>query len=126
MTTRLLPVEDWARLADSDVPVAQLNPATTRILVAEQDGAIVGRVVLLQAWHAEFFEVAPAYRGRVSVIRALRRRLLEEAHTLQAPTLLMAALSKTMNGILCWLGADRLPGDHYVLTIKEPVSCLQR
>ena len=34
-------------------------------------------------------------------------------------TVLMAALSREMNGICCGLGADRLPGDHYVLTLKE-------
>lgn len=126
MTCRVLPPALWHRLpAETEIPWDRLDPARNQVLVTEHDGAITGCVVLMQVAHAEFLWIAPGYRGRVSVGRRLLERVQREARRLSAPTLVMAALSKTMNGILCGLGAERLPGDHYVLPLQEPRSCHQ-
>lgn len=125
MTTRLLPADEWHRLpVDAEIPLT-LDPARNAIVVTEQDGAITGCVVLMTVLHAEFLWVAPAYRGRVSVIRRLRDRIAADASAMGAPTVLIAALSRTMNAIACGLGAVRLPGDHYVWTMKEQAPCRQ-
>lgn len=107
---------------DAEVPWRQLNPSLHAILVTEQGDAVTGCVVLLPAWHAEFLWIAPAYRGRVSVARRLRDRVLAEVRRRQAPTLLMSAVSKEMNGILIGMGAERLPGDHYVLNLSQEAT----
>ena len=120
MTTRLLPASEWWRLpADAEIPWQGLNPQLHHIVVTERGGLITGCVVLMQALHAEFLWIAPAYRGRVSVGRRLLAAVRGYTRRWRFPTVLMAACSKQMAGILAGLGADRLPGDHYVLTIKE-------
>jgi hypothetical protein len=127
MTTRVLPPAEWPCLQGTELAEVwpHLDPARTSILVAEQGETIVGHVVLMQAAHAEFFWIAPAYRGKVSVFRRLRDALVGEARAQQVPTILMSALSKHMNGIIAGLGADRLTGDHYVWNLKEIESCLK-
>lgn len=122
MTTRLLPAADWCRLdtvPEAGIPWRAMDPHRNHVLVTEQDGQITGTLVLMQALHAECLWIAPAYRGRVSVFRRLRHAMLAYARAWRYPTVLMASMSKQMAAILAGLGADRLPGDHYVLTLKE-------
>ena len=121
MTTRILPPEEWSRLEaiPAGIPWRDLDPRRNHVLVTEHDGMIAGCVVLMEAIHAEFLWIAPAHRGRVSVARRLRATVLDSARTWGYPTVLMAAMTKQMAGILAGLGADRLLGDHYVLNLKE-------
>lgn len=125
MTTRVLPPTEWWMLPDeTQVPWERLDPSRTQIHVTERDGAITGCVVLMQAWHAEFLWVHPAFRGRTSVIRRLRDALVTAAESMKLPTVWMSAMSRTMTGILCGLGAERVPGEHYLLTMGD--TCRQR
>ena len=121
VTTRILPAADWSRLdaTDAGIPWRHLDPHRNHVLVTERDGQITGCVVLMNVLHAEFLWIAPAYRGRVSVFRRLRAAMFAYARRWRYPTVLMAALTKSMSGIVAGLGADRLPGEHYVLNLKE-------
>lgn len=121
MTTRILPVAEWARLEVTEARDAweHLDPDRNRVIVAEHDGAIVGCVILMQAVHAEFFWIAEAHRGRVSVFRRIRERMVAEARAWRAPVVLASAVSDQMRCILGKLGAQSLPGDHYVLNLQE-------
>lgn len=66
MTTRILPPEEWPRLAATDFgPILdRLNREAVTIVVAEHQGAIVGCWGLITFAHVEGLWVAPAYRRR--------------------------------------------------------------
>ena len=70
MTSRILPIEEWSRLAGADI-----DPPTQGgdVLVVEQDGAIVACAGLAWCLHLEDVWVHPDHRGRVGAVRALLR-----------------------------------------------------
>lgn len=126
MKTRLLPAAEWCRLpGETAIPWRALDPRLHHVVVVERDGLIAGCVVLMQALHAEFLWVAPAYRTRVSVGRRLRAAVVGYARRWRFPTVLMGCGTTEMHAILAGLGADRLPGDHYVWNMEERTRCHQ-
>lgn len=128
MTTRVLPPDEWPRLIVTDAWEAwpHLDPARNTVVVTEHEGAIVGCVILMQAVHAEFLWIAPEHRGKTSVFRRLRDGMLSTARALGTPTVWMAAMSTQMHGIVCGLGAERVPGAHFLLNLKETTPCRQQ
>jgi hypothetical protein len=95
-TTRLLPPEDWARLAGTELGpvVGCLDPTQTVVIVVEDDaGAIVGCWALYSQWHAEGVWVAPGHRGKVAVARHLIDGLMVSARGLGAKAVWTAALT---------------------------------
>ena len=118
MTARLLPPEQWDQLADTSSAELwpHLDPLRNRVLVVEERGGlIIGVLVLMQVEHAECLWIAPEHRGKSVVFRELRAGLIREA---LGPTVLAAADSDEMRGILPKLGAVPLPGEHYVLPLR--------
>jgi hypothetical protein len=75
MTDRILPPEEWHRLAGTEIgPILdRFTPARTAMLVVEEEGEIVGCWALLLVAHAEGVWISPAYRGGVAVARRLWR-----------------------------------------------------
>lgn len=122
-TTRILPAAEWSSLAETTLADSwpQLDPAKHHVLVVEQDGVVCGCLALLQSVHAEFLWIAPAHRGKASVGRRLRGAMLDLVRRWGFPTVLMASMDARMRGIVLGLGAIQLPGDHYVLKVKESV-----
>jgi len=72
-TSRVLPVEEWPRLAQTPLASvwALLKPEDTQVLVVEQAGAIIGVWLAVRLVHAEGVWIAPAHRGSVGVVRRL-------------------------------------------------------
>jgi hypothetical protein len=118
--TRVLPVDEWSRLAGTELADVwpYLDSNRNQIVVVEREDVMVGTLVLMQALHAEFLWMAPEERGRVAVGRRLLTALRTEAHMQGWPTVLMAAMSSQMLAIVQKLGAEPLPGCHYVLSMK--------
>ena len=119
MTARVLPDSEWHRLDETDSGLQgiwpQLNPLRHHVIAVEDDGKIVGTVVLMEALHAEFLWIDQSHRGHVAVQRALKDRLLEEARDRQSATLLAGCLTDQMRDILAKLGGTKLPGGMYVI-----------
>lgn len=64
MTLRDLPADEWHRLPDEAFPDGLPDPATSVILVVEEDGVIVGLTTLVQVVHAGHASwIAPEHRG---------------------------------------------------------------
>jgi ribosomal protein S18 acetylase RimI-like enzyme len=122
--TRILPHDEWQRIAWTEAAPAwaSLDPARNTVIVTEDDGVIVGCVVLMQTLHAEFLWIAPEHRGRTAVARRLLSRLVTEAKAWGARTVLGSAMSFQMQDILGRLGRQ-LPGEHYVMNLQEMPSC---
>lgn len=73
MTSRLLPVEEWPKLAGTLLhPTWQaLDPRAARVLVVEDGEQIVGCISIFPVWHVEGAWTAPARRGSISIGRRL-------------------------------------------------------
>lgn len=78
-TVRLLPPEEYPRLLPFPSFAGGLpNPDTSRILVAELNGEIVGFWGLFAAVHAEPLWIHPDHRSRPGLIRRLWTALTNE------------------------------------------------
>ncbi len=70
MTIRLLPRDEWPRLAGTLLEaVWPTLPEGAVVLVQEEGAAIIGCVALFPEWHLEGAWVAPGYRHRVGLAR---------------------------------------------------------
>lgn len=121
MRSRILPLEEWPRLqgTEAETIYPQLNPAHGHFLVVEDDGAIVGCLLVMTVVHVECAWIAPSHRKRASVGRRLLAALHQDAATLQVRAVVGAAQSDEMRLILGHLGATALPAAFYMLPMKE-------
>jgi hypothetical protein len=119
-TTRILPPEEWPRLAGTEAEAVwpHLDPNLTMVLVVEHEGAIVGTWVLVRVLHAECLWIAPAHRQRTSVARHLWGCLRAIARRLGVPAVVTAAVNDDTRRLLDHVNAERLPGDHYVMRFE--------
>lgn len=128
MSTRLLPADEWPRLAGTALEPLwpTLNPETCRIIVVERDGQIVGHHVLMTVLHAECLWIHPDHRGRASVARRLWGAVRAEAHAYGASGVMTTAMDDVVRGLLTHVDAVRVPGDHYLVPIdsKGATPCL--
>lgn len=81
LTFRVLPPEEWPRLQDR-FPYNQglPDPEHWRIIVAEQDGQIVGRCAIFDTVHWDDWDIAPDHQGKAAVFRGLVREGLQVLH----------------------------------------------
>ncbi len=119
MTTRLLPPDEWPKLAgtEADAIWRDLDPALSHVIVVELDGDIVGTWILMSVLHAECLWIAPQYRKRASVGRRLWTTMQRTARSLGAPVVATAALSDDVRQMLDRIGAIHVPGDHYAMRV---------
>lgn len=110
MTSRVLPPDEWPRLAGTPLEplLSALIPDQTVIRVVEDaDGQIIGTVGLWSMVHLEGLWIAPEHQGKAAVIRALidGTNATAAAHDL---TLAMSgAYTPEMVSFLERLGGDR-------------------
>jgi hypothetical protein len=120
-TVRILPREEYPRLADLPFASRGLpDPDRTIILVAEDDaGTIVGLWAAMTAIHLDGLWVEPSYRkhSRVAVqllrgMKALLQRhgLIQSFTYVESAEVLMLALKA---------GFTRLPGDLLILDLPQ-------
>lgn len=122
MTRRLLPREEWPRLADSTIGYLLPHlPADAAVVIVEHDGAIVGHLAFVTFRHAHGLWIDPAHRGRAAVLRHLYEGLYEEAARIGAASIWMGAADAQMASILDTLGAVEPPQRTFVfpIVVKE-------
>lgn len=120
MTTRLLPSEEWPRLAGTEAAAIwpHLDPLRAHVLVVEDAGVIVGTWVLMNVLHAECLWIAPEHRHGVSVARRLWTFMRRTARGLGVPVVATAALTDDVRALLDHVGATKVPGDHYAMRVS--------
>jgi hypothetical protein len=121
MTSRILPPEEWARLAACGIETANLDPERTMPIVVENDEAdIVGCWLVMPVIHMEGLWIAPAYRQRTSVLR----RLLQEMRQIVSGffgvhVAWTAAQTPDVAAMIQAYGGAKLPpADHYVFPVR--------
>ena len=120
MTTRILPPDEWHRLSETEAGTEwqRFDPAHAQVLVAEREGVIVGCWVLLTIPHVECLWIAPSERGRSSVGRRLLSSMRLMARAMGAHWVWTAAVSEDVRQLLEHVGARKLNGDHYVMSME--------
>lgn len=118
LTVRELPTEEWDRLIGLPFAANGLpDPALAAIVVAEQDGRIVGVWAALTAVHLDGLWVDPAERGTT-----VAGRLLREMKTLlldRGVTVSFTMVSDPQVAILAYkAGFTRYPGDLFMLQME--------
>lgn len=127
MITRVLPITEWDKLPESlDPIVMKLLPSRSRVVVVEDDGEIVGHVLVFMIAHAECLEIAPKYRKKASVLRRLLKGMYAAANELGVDRVWAASVSAEMTGILAHpsLSGTPIPALSVVLPVKGHGICL--
>jgi N-acetylglutamate synthase-like GNAT family acetyltransferase len=120
MTTRILPEAEWPRLAETEAGTVwpHLNPAKAQIVVVEKDGQIVGCQIVMTVRHIEALWIAPAFRTRGSVARRLWEAVKRVAREDGTTEVMTTACDDRVRGLLAHVGATRLDGDHYLVSVE--------
>lgn len=121
MTTRVLPPEEWPRLAGTDTAsvIAHLSPQDLSIVALEDRGRIVGACALLWMPQIEGAWIAPEYRGWP----ALRLLLSTAWRLIPGRWVITSALSDAVRRRLRRLGGRQLPGTYFMLSTTEERVC---
>ena len=121
MTSRLLPIEEWPKLAATEARTVWSSfPEQTRVVVVEDAGQIVGCHVLVAVLHAECLWIHPAHRGKTSVARRLWAAVKREAReTFGASWLMTGALTDDVRELLEHVGAVKVDMDHYMIPLEN-------
>lgn len=115
MTTRELPAAEWGKLVGTELETAapHLRPGIDQVMVVEDGEQIVATWAVIFSRHLHGLWIAPSHRGKASVAR----RLLAGMYRLiGVEPVFTSALSEDVRGLLEHVGAEKLPGDHYVVS----------
>lgn len=121
MTTRLLPPEEWARLAETEGgEVWRLfDQESTKILVVERDGRIIGRLAVLTIQHADFFWIDSVSRDKTSVCWQLWFGLKNLIRSAPYGGVIVSILSDRMRRFVTKAGAVPMPGEHFTWDLNQ-------
>jgi N-acetylglutamate synthase-like GNAT family acetyltransferase len=128
VTVRLLPREDWHRLAGTELEtVYPVLPDGSHVVVVEDGERIVGCWAAYPLVHVEGLWIDPAYRKNPRVAARLWRGMQATAAAMGARAVNTAAISPEVVGLLEHVGAVELPGRHFSMSIKSgDPSCQQQ
>jgi len=117
VTGRLLPPDEWDRIAHIE-PYASgglPDPDHWRIVVAEDDGRVVGYCALFDTVHWDCWSVDPAYRGNPVVFKDLIEggvQVMQE-HGIDLVHTTVPDGQPEVGGMLERFGFSRAPGTLY-------------
>lgn len=119
MTTRILPVEEWPRLAGTELGSVwpMLDPKRAQIIVVEDAGRIVGTWALMWQMHVEGLWCHPDFRKGTAVGRRLLATMHEQAERAGAGAVITGAVSDEVRALLVKAGATKIPGDSYAIPV---------
>jgi hypothetical protein len=119
MTTRLLSRAEYGRLDGLDLgAIAQDLPPTAKVIVVEDGDDIVAAWSLFPVWHAEGLCIRPSHQRRPGVALRLFRGMKRLASGLGIHRIATAAASPDIVAYLGRVGAEELPGRHYVWSVE--------
>jgi hypothetical protein len=123
MTSRLLPREEWHKAAHAPIAEAFATlPEGAVLLVVEDAGAIVGTWAVMPYIHVHGLWIAPAYRGRSTVMRRLLQGL--ERLVGRGTPVLTSAEDPDIEAMVRNYGGRQLPGVPMVFSVGGR-SCQQ-
>ena len=116
MTQRILPRDEYYKLRDTYLaPIAAALPSSARVIVVEEGETIVATWALLFVPHVEGVWTHPDYRKSAAVVRHLVTGMRAELRESGVDRVYTAAVDDEVRKLLQHFGAEKLPGDHYVM-----------
>jgi N-acetylglutamate synthase-like GNAT family acetyltransferase len=125
LTTRILPQDEWAKLAPTALEFVweTLRAGTDRVIVVEDEtGRVVGCWTLIPVVHVEGIFIHRDERNRGNVARRLLTAMKAEAAAMGAQAVVTSSLTDDIAAFAMRLGAEVLPGTHFVLPIGKDGS----
>lgn len=121
MTTRLLPRDEWPRLAGTLLAETWPHlPPDARIVVVERDGEIVGCSALFQSWHQEGTWIDERHRGKVGAGRHLLEAMRDAIKDVGAKEVFMMATTPETSALCQKFGtAIHLSAEHFAVQVRE-------
>lgn len=120
MTTRILPPEEWARIAHTDLgPVVMaVNPDAVTVVVAEDEqGAIAGCWALINFAHLEGMWVDPAHRRKGVVLKRMWNTICDVAAERGLGSVLTGSVDPSVTAWIEHRGGEKLPFESFVLPL---------
>jgi hypothetical protein len=119
LTSRVLPVEEWPKLAAMWPMVHEVNPEALTVIVVEDGEEIVGCWGLITLAHAEGLWIAPEHRGKGPVARRLWSAFNQVAHERDISSVITGAEDGNAEVVelLDKRGAQKLP-PAYLLSLE--------
>lgn len=119
MTARVLPREDYHRLAGTELEtLAPYLPEDAQVLVVEDDaGQIIGCWSVYRLVHVEGVWIAPEHRKKSGVARRLITGMRQIARGMGARAVNTASASAEVTNLLRHLGAHQIEGEHFSLKV---------
>jgi len=119
--TRLLPREEWPRLAGTELEQVWPHlPAGAQVVVVEADDRIIGCWSLIPLVHCEGVWIDPEFRGNPRVALRLVRGMKDTARAMGAQTVLTAAQTPEIGRLAEKIGGAKIPAaDHYAISLRE-------
>jgi ribosomal protein S18 acetylase RimI-like enzyme len=119
MTTRLLPHEEWSRLAPTALGPfwEDLQTSKTKVVVAEEAAQVIGCLALIPTLHVEGLWTHPDHRG-MPVLRALWKEATAESRRQGVGSVMAGAIDDRMRQILKYAHATKVPAEFYFVPVK--------
>lgn len=122
-TTRLLPPDEWHRLAAFEPFTSHGLPTVEhwRVIVGEVDGAIVGFCCLFNAVHWEPWWIDPAYRKHPGLLRQMVDKTGDELRAAKVTNVFVCVGDDIpdQQALVQRFGFEEAPGKLYMLALPE-------
>jgi hypothetical protein len=124
-TTRLLPREEWDRLAGTDLETLapQLDPEHTRIVVVEGPDGLAACWAATRFVHLEGVWIAPQHRKSPGVVRKLLRGMRWALQVMGASYAITGSTTPDVASLIEKLGGRPLHVNWAVLPMQEETKC---
>lgn len=124
MKLRLLPHEEWPRLAGTELEKLHphLAPDMAQILVVEEGDSIVGTWAIYPQVHAEGVWIDPAHRAKGAVAKHLMQGLAQVLAHFETSGFVTSSVSEEVTTLIKSLGGEELPGRHFVVPAPHSVG----
>jgi N-acyl-L-homoserine lactone synthetase len=121
MQTRILPPDEWPRLAgtEAEALVPHLNPSHAAVLVVEREERIVGCWVALQTLHAECVWLSSELGNPAPVAKQLVEGMFDIARSSGLRSIYTSAMTDEVRKLIEKLGGSALPGTAHVIPVPE-------
>lgn len=118
MITRELPAEEWSKLSGTELETVWpvLDPHSATVVVVEEHDQIIACWTAMAVTHLEGIWIAPAHR-KGSVGGRLLRAMMDLLRARSIKTVVTAAMSDEVRGLIEHFGGSELPGSHFVLKV---------
>ena len=122
-TARLLPPDEWHRLAEFEPFKTHGLPTVEhwRVIVGEVDGEIVGFCCLFNAVHWEPWWIAPAYRKHPGLLRQMIDRTGDELRAAKVQNVFVCVGDEIpdQQALVQRFGFEEAPGKLYILALPD-------